>query len=70
MDDTLTETSPTSMIISYLVFKKSLCFLSIYYVLPCLFEVNTVKLGNKERFDKEQIGIEEPIPVTNLPFSS
>ena len=22
---------------------------------------NTVKLGNKERFDKEQIGIKEPL---------
>ena len=30
----------------------------------------TVKLGNKERFDKEQIGIKEPYPVTNLPFTS
>ena len=29
----------------------------------------TVKLGNKERFDKEQIGIKEPFPVTNLPFN-
>ena len=28
---------------------------------------NTVKLGNKELFDKEQIGIKEPFPVTNLP---
>ena len=31
---------------------------------------NAVKLGNKERFDKEQIGIKEPFPVTNLPFTS
>ena len=37
---------------------------------------NTVKLGNKERFDKEQIGIKElidikePFPITNLPFAS
>ena len=30
----------------------------------------TVKLGNKERFDKEQIGIKEPFPATNLPFTS
>ena len=30
---------------------------------------STVKLGNKERFDKEQIGIKEPFPVTNLPFT-
>ena len=32
--------------------------------------VDTVKLGNKERFDKEQIGTKEPFPVTNLPFIS
>jgi hypothetical protein len=31
--------------------------------------LDTVKLGNKERFDKEQIGIKEPFPVTNLPFT-
>ena len=30
----------------------------------------TVKLGNKERFDKEQIGVKEPFSVTNLPFTS
>ena len=30
---------------------------------------NTVKLGNKERFVKELIGIKEPYPVTNLPFT-
>ena len=29
----------------------------------------TVKLDNKELFDKEQIGIIEPFPVTNLPFT-
>jgi hypothetical protein len=32
--------------------------------------IYTVKLGNKERFDKELIGIKEPFPVTNLPFTS
>ena len=31
--------------------------------------MNTVKLGFKERFDKEQIGIKEPFTVTNLPFT-
>ena len=31
---------------------------------------DTVKLGNKERFDKELIGIKEPFPMTNLPFTS
>ena len=30
----------------------------------------TVKLGNKERFDKEQIGIKELFTVTNLPLTS
>ena len=32
--------------------------------------INTVKLGNKERFDKELIDVKEPFPVTNLPFTS
>ena len=35
-----------------------------------VFKECTVKLGNKERFDKEQIGIKEPFPMTNLPFTS
>ena len=26
----------------------------------------TVKLGDKERFDKDQIGVKEPFPATNL----
>ena len=30
----------------------------------------TVKGGDNERFDKEQIGIKEPFSVTNLPFTS
>ena len=25
---------------------------------------NTVKIGDKERFDREQIGVKEPFPVT------
>jgi hypothetical protein len=33
-------------------------------------ETNKVKLVNKERFDKEQIGIKELFPVTNLPVTS
>ena len=33
-------------------------------------KVHTVKLGIKELFDKEQIGIKEPFSVTNLPFTS
>ena len=30
----------------------------------------TVKLGDKERFDKEQIGVEEQFPKTNCQFTS
>ena len=33
-----------------------------------LYYVTTVKLGDKERFDKEQIGVKKPFPVTNLPI--
>ena len=29
-----------------------------------------VKLGDKERFDKEKIGVKEPFPVTNCQFTS
>ena len=28
----------------------------------------TTKLGDNERFDKEQIGVKEPFPATNLPI--
>ena len=31
---------------------------------------NTIKLGNKEHFDKEQIGVKEPFPVTKCQFTS
>ena len=29
---------------------------------------SAVKLGDKERFDKEQIDVKEPFPATNLPI--
>ena len=32
------------------------------------YQLNTVKLGNKELFDKEQIGVKEP--VTKCQFTS
>ena len=35
-----------------------------------LLIASTVKHGNKELFNKEQIGIKEPFSVTNLPFTS
>ena len=41
----------------------------VWTALPA-YRHTTVKLGNKERFDKELIGIKEPFPVTNLPFTS
>ena len=34
-----------------------------------VIKVCTVKLGDKERFDKEQIGVKEPFPVTNCQFT-
>ena len=33
------------------------------------FETDTVKLGDKERFDEEQIGVKEPFSVTNCQFT-
>ena len=30
----------------------------------------TVRLGGKEQFDKEQIGVKEPFPMTNCQFTS
>ena len=30
----------------------------------------TVKLGDKERFEKEQIGVKEPFPATKCQFTS
>ena len=40
----------------------------MYYII-CNY-VHTVKLGDKKRFDKEQIGVKEPFPVTNCQFTS
>ena len=37
---------------------------------PNVLISSTLKLGNKEHFDKELIGIKEPFPVTNLQFTS
>ena len=35
-----------------------------------LYLGGTVKLGDKGRFDKEQICVKEPFPVTNCQFTS
>ena len=37
---------------------------------PDSHEVYTVKLGDKERFDKEQKNVKEPFPVTTFQFTS
>ena len=37
-------------------------------LLPNLYIYTTVKLGDKELFDKEQIGVKEPFLVTNCKF--
>ena len=47
-----------------------ICKLDAFDLKLKIFYPSAVKLGNKERFDKEQIGIKEPFPVTNLPFTS
>ena len=40
-----------------------------YFVIKTFFwKVVNVKLVDKERFDKEQIGVKEPIPMTNFPI--
>ena len=31
---------------------------------------DSVKPGDKERFDKEQMGVKEPFPVTNCQLTS
>ena len=31
---------------------------------------STIKLGDKERFDKERIDVKEPFPMTNCQFTS
>ena len=48
----------------------TLYLVSTDYLYKTLALSYKVELGNKELFDKEQIGIKEPFPVTNLPFTS
>ena len=38
--------------------------------IPILNGEALVKLGDKERFDKERIGVKEPFSVTNCQFTS
>ena len=82
---TINKSTHTNIFIySIFLFRKKLelCRTAMLYVVCCflLEEIHfmehfplalcTVKLGNKELFDKEQIGIKEPFPLTNLPFIS
>ena len=53
----------------FLPFEQKMCYektrsLRVFLQIACLN--NTVKLGKKEQYDKEQVGIKEPFPVTNL----
>ena len=43
-----------------------------YITLFCMNDslVIAVKLGDKELFDKEQVGVKEPFCMNNLPFTS
>ena len=70
--------SQVTLVIQPLHVIKVSCFASIYFLkINDLITQNlkkdyaiTVKFGNKEWFDKEQIGINEPFLLTNLPFTS
>ena len=60
----------TSNIAPYFSYYLQIIYFQNYHIGGFQLEfVSTVKLGNKERFDKEQIGIMEPFTVTNLPFT-
>ena len=45
---------------------KNAIYFQALYCNNATRKVNTVKLGFKERLNKEQIGNSEPFPVTNL----
>ena len=40
------------------------------FKIPDYVTATTVKLGDKEIFDKEQVGVEETFPVTKCQFTS
>ena len=47
--------------------KAGFCEIALACFLQCATSaIYTVKLGDKERFNKEQIGVKEPFPMTNL----
>ena len=54
------------------VFATGLFDFDYFFPLQCLVYVllGTVKLGDKEWFYKDQIGVKEPIPVTNCQFTT
>ena len=45
-------------------------FFNGMYLVFLHFVIDTVKLCDKERFNKEQIGVKEPFPVTNCKFTT
>ena len=48
-----------------MIMVTSACF--VIFITPMMVQSN---LALRNCFDKEQIGIKEPFPVTNLPFTS
>ena len=46
----------------------SICFFNVS--LNCRLKRGYFLLGGKEDFDKEQIGVKEPFPVTKCQFTS
>jgi hypothetical protein len=61
---TYTTRSSDTLCYSYVKKKENILFWEQ------IAKVTTVKLGDKERFDKEQISVKEPFPVTKCQFTS
>ena len=54
------------------LFMFNTCYFTsnLFKTIPCKvrkYYQRTVKLSGKERFDKKQIGVKVPLPLTNLP---
>ena len=54
--------------LSYLYTKYVLISIYLYPMVSTFYLGGTVKLGDKEWFDKEQICVKEPFPAANLPI--
>ena len=61
------------MIKKSFIFNRKFDFRALYFTLSNVVNASpesTVKLGDNEGFDKEQIGVKEPFPMSNLQFTS